>query len=102
MGHPTGKNIHGCRRYCLSTRPRQVVKRFFKEKIVTKRHQTKLVHEGHYAAEVDIEIIDANDGWSPYISLDDARKLDGVREALRRNDVKSASKIARVFTLTPV
>ena len=38
----------------------------------------------------------------PVISLDDAQKLDDVREALRRGDIKSASSLARVFTLTAV
>jgi hypothetical protein len=67
-----------------------------------KRHQTKLVHEGQYAAEVDVELIDTGDAWSPYLSLDDAYKLDDVRDALRRGDVRSAARLSRVFTLTPV
>jgi hypothetical protein len=67
-----------------------------------KRHQTKLVHEGQYAAEVDVELLDTGDGWSPYLSLEDAYKLDEVRDALRRGDVSSAARLSRVFTLTPV
>ena len=67
-----------------------------------KRHQTKLVHEGQYAAEVDLELLYTDDGWSPYLSLEDAYKLDDVREALRRGDVRSAARFSRVFTLTPV
>jgi len=67
-----------------------------------KRDHTKLVHEGQYVAEVDIELIDTDEGWSPYLSLDDAQKLDDVRDALRRGDVKAASRLARVFALTPV
>ena len=67
-----------------------------------KRHQTKLVHEGQYAAEVDVELLDTGDAWSPYLSLEDAYKLDDVRDALRRGDVRSATRLARVFTLTPV
>jgi len=67
-----------------------------------KRHQTKLVHEGQYVAEVDVELIDTGDGWSPYLSLEDAYKLDDVRDALRRGDVRSAARLARVFALTPV
>jgi len=27
-----------------------------------------------YVAEVDIELIDMKEGWSPYLSLDDAKK----------------------------
>jgi len=67
-----------------------------------KRHQTKLVHEGQYVAEVDVELVDTGDGWSPYLSLEDAYKLDDVRDALRRGDVRSAARLARVFTLTPI
>ncbi|MBI4620484.1 MAG: hypothetical protein HY739_10025 [Desulfobacterales bacterium] len=67
-----------------------------------KRQQTKLVHEGQYIAEVDVELIDMDKGWSPYLSLDDAYKPDDIRDALRRGDVKSAAQLARIFTLTPV
>ena len=53
-------------------------------------------------AEVDVELMDAVDEWAPYLSLQDAYKLDDVREALRRGDLKAASKKARVFTLQPI
>jgi hypothetical protein len=43
-----------------------------------------------------------NESWSPYLSLEDAYKLDDVRDALRRGDLEEAMKRARVFTLTPV
>jgi hypothetical protein len=69
---------------------------------MSKRHYKKLIHEGQYVAEVDIELIDADEGWSPYLSLDDAQKLDDVRNALRRGDLKAASRRARVYTLKPV
>jgi len=67
-----------------------------------KRSQKKLVREGKYVAEVDIELIESDNGWSPYLSLEDAQKLDDVREALRRGDVEFASKKARIYTLTPL
>lgn len=66
------------------------------------RHHTKLIHEGEYVAEVDVELIESDTGWSPYLSLDDAYKLDDVREALRRGDIKAAAHNAKVFTLTAV
>jgi hypothetical protein len=69
---------------------------------MTHRRQTKLVREGEYIAEVEIELIDTGEGWSPYISLEDAQKLDAVREALRRGDLTTASKLSHVFHLTPV
>jgi len=67
-----------------------------------KRHRTKLVQEGGYVAEVDVELIEADEGWSPYLSLEDAYKLDDVRDALRRRDFQTAARLARVFKLTPV
>jgi hypothetical protein len=69
---------------------------------MTTRKHTKLVHEGNYVAEVDIDIIDTNDGWSPYVSLDDALKLDDVREALKKADIASASRNSRVYELSRV
>ena len=50
---------------------------------MTKRKRTKLVHEGKYVAEVQVEVEYDETGWSPYLSLDDAHRLDDVREALR-------------------
>ncbi len=70
--------------------------------MTTKRNATKLVHEGEYVAKVEVELIYTGEGWSPYLSLEDAQKLDDVREALRSGDIKTASKLARVFSLTPL
>lgn len=69
---------------------------------MTTRKQTKYVHEGRYLAEVDVELLDTGDGWSPYLPLEDAYKLDDVRDALRRGDLAAASRLSRVFALTPV
>jgi hypothetical protein len=66
------------------------------------RRQRKFLHEGDYVAEVDVEVVETDAGWSPYLSLDDAYRLDDVRDALRRGDVQAASRLARVYTLTPV
>lgn len=67
-----------------------------------KKRYTKLVHEGKYVAEVDVERVYTDEGWSPYLSLDDAYKLDDVREALRSGDLETATRLGKVFTLTPV
>ncbi len=67
-----------------------------------KRHHIKLVHEGNYVAEVDIELIETGEGWSPYLSLKDAEKLDDVRVALRHEDIDTASKLSKVYRLSPV
>ena len=62
----------------------------------------KLIHEGDYAAEVEVDLVESDEGWSPYLTLEDAEKLDRVREALRRRDFQAASKLARLFYLMPV
>lgn len=66
------------------------------------RKRTKLVHEGKYVAEVDVDLIETDEGWSPSLSLEDAYKLDDVRAALRQGDVEAASRLARIFELMPV
>jgi len=66
------------------------------------RLTTKLVHEGQYVAEVDVALVDSDTGWSPYLSLDDAYRLDDVRAALRRGDVRAAARLGRLYTMTPV
>jgi len=66
------------------------------------RRRTKLVHEGGYAAEVDVELLEEPEGWSPYLSREDAYRLDEVREALRCGDVEAAARYSRVFSLTPI
>ncbi len=69
---------------------------------MTRRRQTKFVHEGEFVAEVEVELLESAEGWAPYLSVEDAEKLDEVREALRRGDFTTARKLSRVFRLTPV
>ena len=52
---------------------------------------TRLVREGDLLAEVRIDLLEDEGGWSPYLSLDDANKLDDVRDALRRGDLDRTS-----------
>lgn len=66
------------------------------------RKHMKLVHEGQYVAEIEVEIINKEYGWSPYISLDDALKLDTLREFLRESNIDEAKKLAKVYLLKPV
>jgi hypothetical protein len=66
------------------------------------RTRQRWVHEGKYAAEVEIELHYSDDSWSPTMSGDDARKLETVTLALRAGDIAEAAKYGRVFELTPV
>ena len=64
---------------------------------------TRLVREGDFVAEVDVHLIEAEGGWAPYLSLDDAYRLDDVRQALQSGDIRRASRLAsRVYRLMPV
>lgn len=70
---------------------------------MSRRSTKRLVREGEFVAEVDVELLETEGGWTPYLSLEDACKLDDVREALRAGDVGRASQLAdRVYRLTPV
>jgi hypothetical protein len=67
------------------------------------RSTKRLVREGEFVAEVDVQLVEAEGGWTPYLSLEDAYRLDDVRDALRAGDIKKASQLAdRIYRLTPV
>ena len=67
-----------------------------------KRKKTKYIHEGRYVAEIEVELIEDDTGWSPYLSVEDAYKLDDVRDALRQGDLESAARYGRVYELRRV
>ncbi|NOH01563.1 MAG: hypothetical protein HND47_06145 [Chloroflexi bacterium] len=69
---------------------------------MTKKQTSRLIHVEEYIAEVDVELIYTDDEWSPYLSVKDAMKLDNVREALRQKDFATATKLARVYKLSPL
>ena len=46
------------------------------------RTSTQMIHEGDYAAEVTIELIEDETGWSPHVAEDDIFKLDAVSHSL--------------------
>jgi hypothetical protein len=66
------------------------------------RKSKELIHEGKYAAEVAVDLIEDDTTWSPFLSPDDARKRDAVRLALRHGNVVEAAQYGRLFELTPV
>jgi len=66
------------------------------------RRKVKLVQEGHFVAEVEVELLEDETGWSPYLSVEDASKLDDVRVALRNGDIRRAAQLARVYEMRPV
>lgn len=69
---------------------------------IKSKKQIKSVREGNYLAEVDVELIVSDESWSSYLSPKDATKLDTVREALKNEDIKRASEMAKVYFLKSV
>jgi hypothetical protein len=79
-----------------------MVERFHETENLMTRRTIKLIHQGRYAAEIPVELVEDDTGWSPYLSVEDATKLDAVRKALREGDVAAAAKYGRVFALVQV
>lgn len=63
---------------------------------------TELVHVGKYAAEVDVTFLDEDHPLGPFLSVEDAQKVEAVHTALRQGDLKAAAGLARVYELVPV
>lgn len=66
------------------------------------KKKKKYIHSGNYVAEVEVELITTDDDWSPYLSIEEAKKLDSVREALKNYDFKKASEFGKVYKMEPV
>ncbi len=66
------------------------------------RKKTKYLHEGKYVVEVEVVLFDDESGWSPYLCLEDAYRLDEAREALRQKDIEAASKYGKIYELRQV
>lgn len=69
---------------------------------MSKRRHIKFIHEGGYVAEVAVTLEHEPEGWEPYLSAEDAGKLDDVRRALRSGDLQTATRLAKVYALSPV
>lgn len=62
---------------------------------------TEYIHEGRLVAEVVVTLTETDSEWSPYYSIEDVRKMEAARQALRRGDVKAAARLGRVYEMTP-
>jgi hypothetical protein len=102
MGHSTGTNCAGCIGDGVSARCEKMVAGFQEKKTMNGRQRKKMVREGEFIAEVLVELQNSPEGWGPYLSIQDARKMDQVRVLLRKGDVKGAGRLGRVYRLVPV
>ena len=66
------------------------------------KKKKKYIHVGHYVAEIEVELLETDDQWAPYLSLEDTHRLDEVREALSKNDTKTAAKYGVVYVMHKV
>ena len=69
---------------------------------MAQRVKTKYVHEGRYVAEVEVFLIQDDIHWSPHLSIDDACKLDDVRDALRQANLDAATRYGQIYEMRPV
>ena len=103
LGYSLRTGVACCRRHGIQTRPLAMGPDEAKEEEVSVRSVMKFVRCGAFAAEVNVEILEEERSWAPYLSVEDAYKLDDVRDALRAGDIDRASRLAeRVYRLTPV
>ncbi len=58
-----------------------------------------MVREGDLAVEVSVAMDDAAESWGTGAGLDEIRKLDRARDALRRGDLPAAAREGRVYRL---
>ena len=66
------------------------------------RDTIEYIHEGRLVAEIQVTLIESDSEWSPYYSIEDVRKMEAARNALRVGDLKSATALGRVYEMTPV
>lgn len=86
----------------LSSEPGGMERRFQDANDMKTSKSFEMVHEGSVAAKVEIDVIESGHPWALYISAAGMQKLDAVRLALRRGDLKAATESADVFTMVPV
>jgi hypothetical protein len=68
--------------------------------MTTAASKIRFVREGKYFAEVAVDIIVDEMGWSPGLTLEGAEKLERVRAALKAGDMKAALRYAKVYEAT--
>jgi hypothetical protein len=67
------------------------------------RTRKQQIREGRFFAEFEITLHeDQTSPWSPYVDPADVEKTDRIRRALRKGDVDTAAKEAKVFELMPL
>ena len=58
---------------------------------------TKRLHHGNLMAEITVKLAPDDGAWGPYLSLEDAEKIERVDEALKAGDIAAAAKDAKIY-----
>jgi hypothetical protein len=48
-------------------------------------------------AEVQVHLAPDDGGWGPYLTLEDAEKIERVDEALKKGDIEAAAHDAKIY-----
>jgi hypothetical protein len=64
-----------------------------------KQKEKKYVHENLYVAEIEVDLLESEDSWSPWLSVEDACRLDEVKQALERGDIAEAARYGKIYRL---
>lgn len=62
----------------------------------------RLVRDGDLVAEVEIKLEKHDHEWGPTMSMDDALKLDTVRDAMRQKNYDAVRTLGKLYRLTPI
>lgn len=66
------------------------------------RQVTRFVYAGKFVVEVTVELIPDDNAWGPYLSVQDALKLERAQKTLEAGDLATAAQLGRVYELKPV
>lgn len=58
---------------------------------------TKRLRHGNLMAEVKVKLAPDDGAWGPYLSLEDAEKIERVDEALKAGNIAAAAKDAQIY-----
>ncbi len=64
--------------------------------------RVELIREGPFLAEVEVEIILDELGWSPGLTPAAIDKLERVRVALKAGDLRTALRYAKIYEIRPI
>ena len=58
---------------------------------------TKRLRHGNLMAEITVKLAPDDGAWGPYLSLEDAEKIERMDEALKAGDIVAAAKDAKIY-----